>query len=229
MDVVTVSPYGVRSVVLRLKHRDHPLRFTLYPMIHLAEQSFYDAVRERLVEHDLIVAEGILGDDSRVRMLTRAYRMAGGQRRLGLVEQTRAVVDVGVPVVWADMTLGEFRTRWRSLPWLERLVLWCYLPFLGGWLWLFGSRHLLATHLAIDDDILDDRAGAPRLAIERLLTHDRDALLAAELERLHATHSAEHLDVAVVYGAYHVWPAVAFLHERLGYVVRSGEYLTVFE
>src|SRR5215216_3030592 len=79
MDVVVVGPASLQSTMLRLQHRQLPLRFTVYPMIHLAEQSFYDDVCDRLRGHQLIVAEGIHGQgrDRHARLLTLTYRLAG--------------------------------------------------------------------------------------------------------------------------------------------------------
>ena len=59
MQIVEVTDFGVRSAVLRLTRRDTPLRFEIFPMVHVGEAAFYDAVTERLRRCDLIVAEGI--------------------------------------------------------------------------------------------------------------------------------------------------------------------------
>jgi len=59
MQIIEVSVIGVRSGVLRLTRRDTPLRFEIFPMVHIGEPAFYTAVAERLRRCDLIVAEGV--------------------------------------------------------------------------------------------------------------------------------------------------------------------------
>src|SRR5215216_5340180 len=109
MDVVVVGPASLQSTMLRLQHRQLPLRFTVYPMIHLAEQSFYDDVCDRLRGHQLIVAEGIHGQgrDRHARLLTLTYRLAGQSSQLGLVVQSQAMLDIGVPFLYHDTATTE--------------------------------------------------------------------------------------------------------------------------
>ncbi len=61
MQIIEVSATGVRSSVLRLTRHDSPLRFQVFPMIHIGEPAYYAAVTERLRRCDLIVAEGVGG------------------------------------------------------------------------------------------------------------------------------------------------------------------------
>ncbi len=142
MDIINVSVMGVRSVVLRLRHRDNPLRFTVYPMIHLAEASFYERVAARLAAADLVVMEGVQGP--RTRLLTMTYRLAGGNSRLGLVVQPHDLVPDGVPVVRPDMTAEEWRDGWRQVHLHERALVWFLAPIFALSLRIFGTRRLLA-------------------------------------------------------------------------------------
>jgi hypothetical protein len=59
MQIVEVTDFAVRSAVLHLTRRDTPLRFEVFPMVHVGEPAFYAAVAERLRRADLIIAEGI--------------------------------------------------------------------------------------------------------------------------------------------------------------------------
>lgn len=227
MDIIDVGAMGVRAAVLQLRHREVPLRFTLYPMVHLAERSFYATIANLLRGHDLIVAEGIRGQSRRGRMLTLTYRLAGRNRRLGLEIQSRDLVEVGVPVVWADMAGGDFDERWRGIGLLERIGIWCLCLPVALYLRLFGSRELLARYLALDDDILNVRV-EPDLAIDKILGDERDTLLVQALAGIHDARRDEDANVAVVYGAGHVHPVVSYLTCRYGYVVRGGDWITVF-
>jgi hypothetical protein len=227
VDVIDVGAMGVRSAVLRCIRAATPLRFTIYPMIHLGEPAFYADISRRLRDHDLIVAEGIQGADRSVRNLTRAYRLAGGDR-LGLVEQTRKVVEVGVPVLWADMTGEDFGRRWREVPLAERAVAAGAAPLAGIYLRLFGSREFLARHLRVDDDTAID-SWRPDSGLDRLVCDRREALLVSALEDIDTQRRDEPIDVAIVYGAAHVLPVVRYLKAALGYVVRAAEWVRVFD
>lgn len=48
MQLIEATDYAVRSAALRLARRDAPLRFEIFPMVHLAEPAFYAAVTDRL-------------------------------------------------------------------------------------------------------------------------------------------------------------------------------------
>lgn len=42
MQFIESSVAGVRSAVITLTRRDGPLRFVLFPVVHVAERSFHD-------------------------------------------------------------------------------------------------------------------------------------------------------------------------------------------
>lgn len=226
MDIIDTGLMGVRSVILPMTRRATGLRFTIYPMIHLGEPAFFAEISRRLRGHDLIIAEGIQGASKAARNLTRAYRMAGGQERLGLATQTREVVEVGVPIVWADMTGEDFGRRWRKLPLTERVVAAGATPVVGMYLRMFGSREFLAKYLRVDDDTAIDNWN-PNSSIEKLISDERDALLLKALGEVYEQRRDEELSVAVVYGAWHALPTVRYLMGR-GYVARAPEWVTVF-
>jgi hypothetical protein len=226
MDIVDAGLMGVRSVILLLTRPATPLRFTIYPMVHLGEPAFYAEISRRLRGHDLIVAEGIQGADKAVRNLTRAYRFAGGRERLGLATQTREVVEVGVPIVWADMTGEDFRRGWRKVPLAERVVAAGAAPALGMYLRMFGSRETLARYLRVNDDTAIDDWN-PNSGIEKLVSDERDVLLLKALGEVYEARRDEPINVAIVYGAGHALPTVRYLM-GLGYVARAPEWVTVF-
>jgi hypothetical protein len=47
MQFIESSIIGLRSAVTTLRHRTTPLRFILFPTVHVAEQQFYDDVAAR--------------------------------------------------------------------------------------------------------------------------------------------------------------------------------------
>lgn len=226
MDIIDAGLMGVRSVILPLRRAATPLVFTIYPMVHLAEPSFYAEISRRLRDHDLIVAEGV--ESRSGRSMTLAYRLAGGTARMGLVEQTRAVVEVGVPILWADMPGDEFARRWRKVPLGERLVVNSAAPVLGMYLRMFGSRELLARYLAVNDDTAIDN-WRPESGLDKLVCDEREALLVTALGEIHEQRQHEPINVAIVYGADHALPVVRYLMASFGYVARKPEWVTVFE
>jgi hypothetical protein len=103
---------------------------------------------------------------------------------MGLVEQTRAVVEVGVPIVWADMTGDEFERKWRKVPLGERLVATGAAPVVGMYLRMFGSREFLARYLAVNDDTAIDNWN-PESGLNKLVCDEREALLVTVLGEIH--------------------------------------------
>jgi hypothetical protein len=228
VEIIDAGVMGVRSAVMRLTRRATPLRFTIYPMIHLGEQAFYTEVSRRLREHGLIVAEGIQGADRGSRRLTSVYRLAGGSERLGLVVQPKSMVDVGVPVVWADMTGEDFGKKWREISLAERAIMGGAAPVFGLYMRMFGSREFLARYMPVNNDTAIDNWD-PGSGIEKLVSDDREAVLVEALGKIYEERHDEPIDVAIVYGAGHAIPVVAYLMSALGYVVTNAEWLTVFD
>jgi hypothetical protein len=227
MDIIDVSGMGVQSAVIELRRKGTPCRFTIYPMIHLGEASFYREVSARLATHDLIVNEGIIGPSPTTSYLTQVYRSKTLQSRLGLQVQPSDLHDVGVPVVTPDMTGPEFERRWRKIGLPERAMWYTMVPAVRLYLDVFASRELLARELQLDSDTLaiEEPTG---LELVEIIADQRDVLLCEAATRIHAERCAEDINVAVVYGAAHVAPLVAHLRARHGYIPRSGEWLRVF-
>jgi hypothetical protein len=228
MEIIDVRGLGVRSAILRLRRKATPLRFTIYPMVHLGEPAFYAEIARRLRAHDLIIAEGLRGADKTVRRLTGVYRRAGGSERLGLVVQPATMVEVGVPVVWADMTAEEFGRRWQKVPLSERVLLTGTAPVAGLFMRVLASREFLARFLRVDDDTAIDMWD-PDSGVDKLVGDEREALLIKALDEIYAQRHDEGIDVAIVYGAGHALPVVKYLMAALGYVVGSAEWVTVFD
>jgi hypothetical protein len=227
MDIINVNEIGVRSVVLELRRKGTPCRFTIYPMIHLGEASFYREVSARLARHDLIVAEGIIGPSPTTTFMTQVYTSRKLRSRLGLQLQPQDLYDVGVPVVTPDMTGPELERRWRAIGLPERAMWYTMTPAFRLYLDVFASREMVASHLQLDSDTLaiEEPSG---LELVEIITDQRDVLLCDAVTRIHTERCEEDINVAVVYGAGHVAPLVKHLGVRHGYVPRGGEWLQVF-
>jgi hypothetical protein len=218
---------GLRSAVIELRRRGGSVRFVLFPMVHLGEPSFYEAVMGRLRDCDLVVAEGIQGRSRRVSALTLSYRLV--KRRLGLVTQKLDLGSLEVPVLRPDMTGREFDLGWRGIPLRHRLLVWCVLPVFIPVVFLFGTRARLAGHLSLEDD----HGWGGRMEgfeeLDKVIGSDRDRLLIDALAAIHESRGAEPLTVGVVYGAQHMIAVVHVMSARFGYVPRAADWLTVFE
>lgn len=235
---------GVRSAVLMLTRGGSPLRFEIYPMVHIGEPAFYAAVAERLRRCDLIVAEGVgrpapcdRGSASGTRTgsaavsaLTASYRLPAWFARSGLTEQHIEYATLGVPVIGPDMSREQFTAGWNRVPLWQRALAVTAAPLVGlHWL-AAGSRRELARHLNLDDGDWQERmADVESLEeLEDLLGEQRDRLLIAELDRIHRQRHHEAIKVAVVYGAHHVPPLIHAMRALHGYRVRGAEWLMVF-
>jgi hypothetical protein len=231
MQLIEVSMTGIRSAAITLKAPDTAMRIILFPMLHLGSAGYYRSVTTRLADCDLIVAEGIAGRSATARALTLAYRLPAHNRRLALTVQSIDYARLGIPVVRPDITARQFRERWRSVPLLHRLAIWCLVPLFGLSFALLGTRRTLSRHLGTEDlpDPVEAQARQLLPQLHELIIDHRDALLTDCLASIHEARRGEDIDVAVVYGAGHL-PAVTHeLFRRFGYRPRTAEWLTVLE
>lgn len=70
MQLIEVSDFGVRSAEIWLGRVETPLRFALFPVLHLGTAAYYEEVTRRLQRCQLVVAEGISGRSIAVTALT---------------------------------------------------------------------------------------------------------------------------------------------------------------
>jgi len=137
----------------------------------------------------------------------------------------------GRSVIYPDISARQFARRWRSLPVLPRLAVWCVIPLAAVLFRIGGTRRVLARHLGTTDlpTIADHalREKLPKFA--DLVLDQRDARLLDALAAIHEQRGAEPIKVAVVYGAGHMPAVVQGLWARYGYRPRAAEWLTVFD
>ena len=231
MQLLEVNSFGVRSAIVRLQHPQTPMRFMLFPMLHLGSADFYREVATRLRGCQLVVAEGIRGRSTAASALTRAYRLLRHSRRLGLVVQELDLNGLGVPVVRPDMSAAEFGRRWRQFAVVPRLLDWWLVPLFAAGMALFGSRRFLARALGSLDDlpIREEPVHESFEALDRLILDERDRLLLDALAFIHEQRCHEPIAVAVVYGAEHLRAVVHDLSARFGYRPVGADWLDVFE
>lgn len=231
MQIIEHSLLGTRSAVLRLRRRDTPLQFLVFPMLHVAGPQFYAAVTERLRRCDVLVVEGIQGRSVLGWALTLTYRIMPVNRRSGLVVDPIPYASLGVDVINPDVTAAELGRGWQTMPRRYRLMIWCALPFVAVAQFFGGTRRMLSPEVELNDlpsarqeRYADDGLGDH---FDRTFVGDRDERLLAALSELIRARSSERIDVAIVYGAGHVPAIVRGLADRHGYRPATAEWLTV--
>ncbi|GAA1737521.1 hypothetical protein [Luedemannella helvata] len=234
MQIVEVTGLAVRSNVIVLRRRATPLRFVIYPMLHIAEPAFYAQVTARLRTADVIVVEGIRrGSANRGVLLQMAlaatYRVSQFNGRAGLVVQDVDVRAFGVPVLNPDIDSDEFRTAWRRAPWRDRAMVWVLIPVVVLARLFGGTRAIWDRAMEVYDlpTPADEELAYLAPELDEAMLGERDARLVAALCQVHEERAVEPIEVAVVYGAGHVPAIVHALSERYGYVARSGDWLTI--
>jgi hypothetical protein len=227
VQVLEVTPLGLRSAALRLRHRQTPLQFLVIPMMHMANASFYRGVTRLLQDTDIVVVEGIRGRSVISAALTATYRVLRW-RRVDLVSDCVPYANLGKPLITPDVTADEFRGEWRKVPILMRAAMWpLLLAFIAARLVMPRDRLLrqvMGTELNDLPSDLDDALNEHPFT--QAMTDERDRRLIEALATLHEDRSPESLTVAVVYGARHV-PAIVDCLVKRGYYVRSADWLPV--
>jgi len=229
VQIIEVSVTGVRSAVLHVRRRGTPLRFTFFPMVHVGLPTFYEDVAARLRSVDLIVAEGIQGDSESTAAIMKAFEQATKGRGAALVVQRIDYDSLGPEVLCPDMTGADLERALRQeVPLLDRLLLRAS-PIAALAIRFLGPEVVMNSYLTVDDlptaqqELFDEPA-----AIDKVIVHDRDALVTKALAEIYEQHQSDDMHVAVVYGAEHVPGIFGYLHAAFGYRVVSAEWLNVY-
>jgi hypothetical protein len=232
MQFIEKNSFNVRSAVYRLKKPNDNLEFVLFPMIHIGSKQFYDEVRQQLLNCDLILAEGVMS--KKVALLTLSYRVIRNIKRIDLVTQQEAlkISDLSERIINSDMGGKSFDNRWAELPVMFRIQLLFGLPIYIIYLFLFGTRDLIAENIAIDDlasrdEILNFDEEFEKY--DRLIVDERDQVLIRNIDHLYGTRGKEKKVVGIVYGAMHMRNITLHLSEKLGYSITGSEWITVFD
>ncbi|HKE59834.1 MAG TPA: hypothetical protein VKB46_24150 [Pyrinomonadaceae bacterium] len=231
MQFIEKNSFNVRSAVYCLKKEGSALEFLLFPMIHVGSSEFYDEISRRLASCDLILAEGV--KSKRANLLTLSYRIVKHIRRMELVTQRDGmrVETFRAKILNTDIEGAAFDERWSSLPLSLRVQLLVLIPTFVVYLFLFGTREMLAKNLALDDlpsseEILsDDEDFEP---LDSLIIDERDRILIEHVARLE-DQQQEARQIGIVYGARHMRNTIRFLMQQLNYRIAKAEWVKVFD
>jgi hypothetical protein len=214
------SIVGIRSAVLTLESRAAPLRFVLFPMVHVAERAFYAEVADRLRSCALIVAEG------GAEVPPVQARMAR-IRVDDLVDQLVALdlEALGIPIIWEYSRPRRPGTRAERLIAVADDSLGAIAGRVSG---RFGDPLDVPNIDEVDQhDYRWSYGGRLDRWIRNATLHDRDDRLTKVLAAVHEERRHEPIAVAVVYGAAHMTAVVDHLRQEFHYFVRDAEWLTV--
>ncbi len=223
MQYIEASVIGIRSAVITLKHRVTPLRFVLFPMVHVAEPEFFREVAELARTCALIVAEGA---PSRYAPL---QEMMAGVRWDRLVDQLTALdlEALGVPVQWEYAVDDQPKTGLEQAKAkagdAAAAVMLRALGRYGNPLGRLPSLDQADEH----DDRWEPVGGGPLGRLFQSQLSRRDAQLVKVLTGIHAGRQREPVTIAVVFGALHIPAVVDCLTEKHGYRVANARWLTV--
>lgn len=230
MQILESTALGLRTARMTFRSATNPIEVTLFPMVHVGEPHFYEAVSADACAHDVILVEGVRSPIA-VR-ITRSYRWFVGSPRVDLVVQPKLHISAcRAEIVLADLTHEEFLPAWRRIPLWLRLALYVGAPLVGLHQRWFATRESLANGLSLDDAASRDEwlNWSPETgAINGAILEARDARLVQRLEEQLDRSGDEVRRVAVIYGAHHMRAVIRALTRRHGYAPSESEWRTIF-
>jgi hypothetical protein len=220
----------LRTARIGLVSAVSPIQITIFPMVHIGEAAFFDAVYRDAFAHDTVLVEGV--NSPIVNRITRSYRWIEGVKRLGLCVQPPypRSSDVHAVIVHADLLPAEFTKVWRAVPIWSRAVVYVAAPTVGLRHRWFGTRDTLAQGMSLEDLPRREEtlSWAPEtVALTTAIIEARDQRLVAVLREQLDRLSHQSSRIAILYGAHHIRAVLRELSRR-GYYVTDSKWLTVF-
>lgn len=224
MQFLEWSIVGLRSARHVFRHDDRDVTVTLFPMLHLGEAAFYEAVYADAAAHDVVVLEGV---NSRIgTRLTRAYRWIR-PARLGLVVQPKFPRD-RAKTIHADVSGEVFDAQWRKAPRALRWLIEGAAGVMGLWKGFTATRASIGKSYNTNDRRSRDAilAWDERMdPILRALLTERDEVLCRSV--LEASKDGRTRSIAVIYGAGHMG-ALRTALTKDGFYPVDSQWMTVF-
>lgn len=229
MQILESSVLGLRTSRMEFESRNSSVTVTLYSMVHVGEERFYDETYAEAFAHDVVLVEGVRSSVG--RNLTRSYRWLDFEK-LGLVPQPKVPVQEGISarIVKADLSTEEFHREWRKVPLSLRAAFAVLAPLYGVHRRFFASRERLAHNLCLEDrrsadEVLDwDPKFEP--VIRSIIDARDERLVQCLREELEASDKPEKR-IAIVYGARDMRAVLRELH-RQGFRCSNAIWRTIF-
>jgi len=206
---------------------NHPgtkLKVTTYPMVHIADQHYYDRLSADLVRCQYALLEGVswrLGDAK-----WPLYDLLA--RNLGMVAQEQAFrVPDSVARINIDMMRSEFRMRFFSLP-LRYIVIFFFLRRLLWLLTLPPSFRWEVLRLGILRRKRNRSREDDDTPLSRLIVGKRDRRIVENLAKFLHDHGQTDVPsyAGIVFGASHM-PAISRALGQLGFNVGTRRWVEV--
>lgn len=229
MQILETSVLGLRAARHRLISPGSQTSVTLFPMVHIGEQSFFDQVYADAFSHDVVLVEGVRSPV--VRHLTASYRWIE-YAELGLVVQPAypSSESVSARIVHADLSEEEFHKEWRNVPLWLRLATYITVPIIGLQGRFFASRESIASRLGMEDKPSRDEilSWDPTFeALQQCILGTRDDRLVDHLRSQLDQPSPQIQRLAIVFGARHMRAVLKELGDR-NYSSIESDWQTVF-
>ncbi|MEM9477598.1 MAG: hypothetical protein AAGA71_20100 [Pseudomonadota bacterium] len=229
MQLIEPSIVGLRAARHTLRSPDHPAEITLFPMIHIGSQVFFDRIYDDARRADVVITEGVRSPI--VRRIVRSYRWIGAER-LGLVVQPPfSAEDSDCVVRHGDLEPDAFDALWRQSPWFCRTLFEIGAPVVGIWRRFTATRHTLAQDARTDS--LPDRATIlswrpEQAGMFKAILEARDRHLCEVIENTIGPKGGSGPRVAVIFGAGHMGVVARHLHNLAGFRPAESEWIEVF-
>lgn len=232
MNFLESTNFFVRVTVYDYHHhlKSIRLKFRLIPMVHVGEQKFYDSVKEKILECDELIYEGI-EERKKMDFLNTRNTLC---ENLGLVTQNVGLKlkDYEGKLTHGDYTKEEAEAAWKEVKWKEKITEKLTNPIERYFVYRKLTRRKLGKYFmqSYRDNHLTygpsfDETGTS----ENFYMAGREQkVLDLILERI-ALESRKDKLIGIIYGARHMNRISRNLIDKRGYHVRSGVFLKVFD
>ena len=224
MQIIEHSIFGVRSAKIKLTAESKP-EFTLFPMVHIADRSFYEEVGLAADLHELVLGEGVKGKSMNSLL---AYKKLARRDRNGLFLQKEFLNSDAFPH-WrnVDIEATEFDRLFSGTPLKIRLMFRLLGPLAPYW--YADRKSIMKLIESLDDTDFETRTMLKKensLGPEMtgLVMDRRDEILAGHCDKAIAEQPSS---VAVVWGAQHILRIMRHLLKIQGYRINSLSWQTV--
>jgi hypothetical protein len=232
MQFIEKNSFNLRAAVYSLKRNSAALEFVVFPMIHVGSREYYQEISRRLSTCDLILVEGV--KSKKAAILTLSYRFIKKIRRMDLITQNEGIRldEFRNEIKNTDLEENAFDERWSSLPIALRLQLFIIVPIFVLYLFLFGTREILAENLALEDlpsseeVLMEDETLS---GLDSLMLDERDRRLIEHIADVNDERAQNSQRVGILYGASHMRSVMPFLMQKLNYRVVDAAWVKVFD
>ena len=231
VQILDSSDFGLRSARLVLRSLTSKVSITLFPMIHLGEPAFFEAVYADAFAHDAVMVEGVRSPIT--KRVTRAYRWIMGAKQIALVVQPPypSQAQSRAKIIHADLSGAEFEKLWAEVSIFLKVLVYLGAPVYAVYQRWFGTRASLAKGHTLDDlpSRKETMNWTPEFAaFDNAIMVERDKRLLAVLRSYLDEPSEEPRRLAIVYGAAHMRAVIREVTKHLGYYAAESDWMLIF-